>query len=63
VLNFFMQNITISKFISLLYRVINMNIYFSSEYRSEDCVCIVLDKPEILGYRVLSMTGIGQTCI
>jgi hypothetical protein len=40
-----------------------MNIYFSSEYRSEDCVRIVLDKLEILDYRVLSMTGIGQTCI
>ncbi|CAF0831310.1 unnamed protein product [Adineta steineri] len=34
-----------------------------SEYRTDDCVRIVLDKLEILGYRVMSMTGIGQTCI
>jgi len=34
-----------------------------SEYRTEDCARIVLDKLETLGYRVMSMTGIGQTCI
>jgi hypothetical protein len=36
---------------------------FSSEYRTDDCARIVLDKLEQLGYRVLSMTGIGQTCV
>ncbi|CAF3299553.1 unnamed protein product [Rotaria socialis] len=34
-----------------------------SEYRTDDCARVVLDKLEKLGYRVLSMTGIGQTCI
>jgi hypothetical protein len=38
-------------------------ICFSSEYRTEDCIRIVLDKLEARGYRVISMTGIGQTCI
>jgi len=36
---------------------------FSSEYRTDDCARIVLDKLEKLGYRVISMTGIGQTCV
>ncbi|CAF3633122.1 unnamed protein product [Rotaria sordida] len=34
-----------------------------SEYRTDDCARIVLDKLEQLGYHVISMTGIGQTCI
>jgi hypothetical protein len=34
-----------------------------SEYRTDDCARIVLDKLEQVGYRVISMTGIGQTCI
>ncbi|CAF0924550.1 unnamed protein product [Adineta steineri] len=34
-----------------------------SEYRTEDCARIVLDKLEKIGFRVISMTGIGQTCI
>ena len=36
---------------------------FSSEYRTDDCARIVLDKLETFGYRVISMTGIGQTCV
>ncbi|CAF0782556.1 unnamed protein product [Rotaria sp. Silwood1] len=34
-----------------------------SEYRTNDCARVVLDKLETLGYHVISMTGIGQTCI
>ncbi|CAF4002363.1 unnamed protein product [Rotaria magnacalcarata] len=34
-----------------------------SEYRTDDCARVVLDKLEKLGYCVRSMTGIGQTCI
>jgi hypothetical protein len=39
------------------------NFSFSSEYRTNNCARIVLDKLEKRGYRVISMTGIGQTCI
>ncbi|CAF0953759.1 unnamed protein product [Rotaria magnacalcarata] len=34
-----------------------------AEYRTDDCARIVLDKLEKIGYRVISMAGIGQTCI
>ncbi|CAF2561953.1 unnamed protein product [Rotaria sp. Silwood2] len=34
-----------------------------SEYRTEDCARVVLDKLEQIGFRVISMTGVGQTCI
>jgi hypothetical protein len=46
-----------------LYLIISYIFLFSSEYRTEDCARIVLDKLEQIGYRVISMTGIGQTCI
>ncbi len=50
---------------SLSFASVNVSKTFSSssEYRTEDCARIVLDKLEKIGYRVLSMTGIGQTCI
>ncbi|KAL8618349.1 hypothetical protein ACOMHN_047421 [Nucella lapillus] len=33
------------------------------EYRCEDSPRVVLNKLEKLGYRVICMTGLGQTCI
>lgn len=35
----------------------------SEEYRCEDPPRVVLDKLEEQGYRVVCMTGVGQTCI
>ena len=59
-----MKNVTISKSnFSHSFSVNHSFCYLSSEYRSDDCVRIVLDKLETFGYRVISMTGIGQTCI
>ncbi|VDI56206.1 Hypothetical predicted protein [Mytilus galloprovincialis] len=34
-----------------------------TEWRSEDCARVVLNKLEKKGYKVVSMTGVGQTCI
>jgi hypothetical protein len=56
-----MKNVTISK--SYLLPLKTLVFFFSSEYRTDDCARIVLDKLEKVGYRVISMTGIGQTCI
>jgi hypothetical protein len=57
-----MKNVTISK--SYFLHLNKLFIFsFSSEYRTEDCARIVLDKLEKVGYRVIAMTGIGQTCI
>ncbi|XP_053837154.1 GTP cyclohydrolase 1 feedback regulatory protein isoform X3 [Vidua macroura] len=33
------------------------------EYYVNDAPCVVLDKLESLGYRVVSMTGVGQTLV
>lgn len=33
------------------------------EYRTEDPPRTVLNKLELMGYRVVAMSGIGQTCI
>jgi hypothetical protein len=57
-----MKNVTISKHDLLPFKKCFINLY-SSEYRTDDCARIVLDKLEQLGYRVISMTGIGQTCV
>ncbi len=57
-----MKNVTISKSYFLYLKKL-FKFFLSSEYRTEDCARIVLDKLETLGYRVISMTGIGQTCI
>ena len=35
----------------------------SEEYRCSEPPRVVLDKLEKRGYRVVSMTGVGQTCI
>ncbi|XP_054155910.1 GTP cyclohydrolase 1 feedback regulatory protein-like [Oppia nitens] len=32
------------------------------EWRTDDCPRIVLDKLDGMGYTVISMTGVGQTC-
>ncbi|CAF1382169.1 unnamed protein product [Rotaria sp. Silwood1] len=34
-----------------------------SEYRTDDCARVVLDKLEQIGFHVVTMTGVGQTCI
>ena len=36
---------------------------FSAEWKSEDCPRIVLNKLEKKGYKVVAVTGVGQTCI
>ena len=36
---------------------------FSKEYRTADPPRVILNKLESRGYRVIGMTGIGQTCI
>lgn len=33
------------------------------EYRTDDPPRTVLNKLELMGYRVVAMSGIGQTCI
>lgn len=38
-------------------------INFSAEWKSEECPRIVLNKLEKIGYKVVAMTGVGQTCI
>ena len=60
-----MKNVTNSKHSSIIGSYISGVFYFSSssEYRTEDCARIVLDKLEKIGFRVISMTGIGQTCV
>jgi hypothetical protein len=50
-------------FLPMQFLCILFILSFSSEYRTEDCARIVLDKLEELGYHVISMTGIGQTCV
>lgn len=49
----------------ILYFTISFPLFFcfSAEYRTDDPPRIVLDKLEKIGYHVISMTGIGQTCI
>jgi hypothetical protein len=38
-------------------------LFFSAEWKSEDCPRIVLNKLEKKGYKVVAVTGVGQTCI
>jgi len=37
--------------------------YFSSEYHVDEPPRLVLDKLEKIGFRLLSMTGVGQTLV
>ena len=38
-------------------------LFYSQQYQCNDAPRIVLDKLETRGYRVVAMTGVGQTCI
>jgi len=38
-------------------------LYYSSEYRVDDPPRIILNKLENLGYRIVTMGGVGQTAI
>lgn len=49
--------------VDLFHRYFIVFIEFSFEYRTDDCPRLVLDKLENADYRVVAMTGIGQTCI
>lgn len=42
---------------------INMFVSCSSEYLVDEPPRLVLDKLEKLGYRVVTMTGVGQTLV
>lgn len=49
------RNICVNNFLSFF--------FYSSEYKSPDPPRIILDKLELKGYKVLAMSGIGQTCV
>jgi hypothetical protein len=42
---------------------IELLLYFSLEYRTQDAPRIILNKLEKRGYKVVSTTGIGQTIV
>ncbi|WAR19005.1 GFRP-like protein [Mya arenaria] len=48
---------------NLLWLTLCSILYHSSEYQTEDPPRLVLNKLEQAGYRLVTTTGVGQTCI
>ena len=53
-----------SKHVRVLIPLLSFPFFPSSpEYKTPDTPRVVMNKLELIGYKVVAMTGVGQTCI